>query len=374
MDIHQALSPKLIGATYALLRGDLVTAYKLGQESIHDEPFDKEAYLLLTYACSSLDLWQDTAEYARVAFCLGVEDERLLALLSGLYQAIDMEREANWLIQTFGVDAFDVSQVLSNEERAHLKDLLPRPPRMPKKNHRPQGDFEEVNDYPQRWKPFPISSPPHSLPSWLEVSETVNMMEGPTKRPDWITEETDGLDTIFRLPIRRVDWIEDNEQDMDRSPFGAIGSSNLDVSSIPNVEVQTESTNTSSAEDAPINELNHEAYIRSAEEQAKLLGLGHDFTIAIELAELSLTQEAGKTKKLFGPLILALSGSQLMIVAYEGDMLRQKPWAFTSDQLNQTTSQENTITLTVQGNRSISFQVETKEQAQYLVQNLSQWH
>ena len=374
MDIHQALSPKLIGASYALLKSDLVTAHKLGQESIHDEPFDKEAYLLLTYVCSSLDLWQDAAEYARVAFCLGVEDERLLALLSGFYQAVDMEREANWLIQTFGVDAFDLSQVLSNEERAHLKDLLPRPPRMPKRNHRPQRDHEEVNDYPQSWKRFPISSAPHSLPSWLEVSETVNMIELPTKRPDWITEATDSLDMVFRLPIRRVDWIEDNEQYMDSSPIGVIGSSNLDTSSIPRVEVQTEPTNISSAEDTPINELNHDEYIRGAEEQAKLLGLGHDFTIAIELAELSLTQEAGKTKKLFGPLILALSGSQLMIVAYEGDMLRQKPWAFTSEQLLQTKSQETTITLTVQGNRSISFQVETKQQAQYLAQKISQWH
>ena len=63
-----------------------------------------------------------------------------------------------------------------------------------------------------------------------------------------------------------------------------------------------------------------------------------------------------------------------MIVAYEGDMLRQKPWAFTSDQLDKTVFQENTITLTVQGNRSISFQVETKQQAQYLVQKISQWH
>lgn len=372
MDVLQALSPKLIGATYALIKGDLETARELGKESIAAEPYAKEAYLLLTYACSGLGLWVETAEFGRIAFCLGVEEKRLLALLAGLYQAVKLDREADWFINQFEVDAVDLSQALSNIDEADILDELSRVPKMPRKaqfaRHDSFGGDEQNKSF---LKPrFTFSKTRSTLPNWLEVSETTNLNDVYVKSPDWINEVSDSLDAVFRIPIQRVTWLEDSEQfDVeDVNDFSAVPAESVHESTS---QIDNESSLISS--ESSFDSFNREESLLGAVEQAQILGLGKEFEVALELAELNLAQENGKSKKLFGPLIIALSGSQLMIVAYEGDMLRQKPWAFSSEQLLQVSAQERNVILTVQGNRLIAFQVETKEQADYLVKKLSNW-
>ena len=372
MDVHQALSPIIIGATYALLKEDLETARELGKESIAAEPFAKEGYLLLTYACSGLGLWVETAEYGRIAFCLGVEEKRLLALLAGLYQVVQLDREADWFINKFEVEAFDLSQAVSNIDQADILDELSRVPKMPRRIHAVSHDSSGGDEQTRGSlkSSFTFSKMRSTLPNWLEVSETTSLNDVYVQSPDWINQISDSLDAVFRIPIQKVTWLEDSEQFNidDVNNFSAVSAKSVHES--PN-QIDDESSLIS--KETSFDSSNREESLLGAVEQAQILGLGEEFEIALELAALNLAQENGKSKKLFGPLIIALSGLQLMIVAYEGDMLRQKPWAFSSEQLLKVSAQERDIILTVQGNRTIAFQVETKEQADHVVQKLSNW-
>ena len=149
-------------------RGDLETARELGQESIADEPFAKEAYLLLTYACSGLGLWVETTEYGRIAFCLGVEEKRLLALLAGLYKVVSLDKEADWFINEYEIDAFDFSQAISSVDQADILDVKSAP-----KTSLEKIDISTVIALVRNkiaYFRFYFSNTGSALPDWVEVA------------------------------------------------------------------------------------------------------------------------------------------------------------------------------------------------------------
>ena len=265
-----------------------------------------------------------------------------------------------------------MSQAVSNIDQVDILDELSRVPKMPRRiqaiNHDSSGGDEQNRDFLK--SSFTFSKMRSTLPNWLEVSETTSLNDVYVKSPDWINQISDSLDAVFRIPIQKVTWLEDSEQfDVeDVNDFSDVSAKSVHESTS---QIDDESSLISS--EASFDSLHREESLLGAVEQAQILGLGEEFEIALELAALNLAQESGKSKKLFGPLIIALSGLQLMIVAYEGDMLRQKPWAFSSEQLLKVSAHERDIILIVQGNRSIAFQVETKEQADHIVQKLSNW-
>ncbi len=378
MEVHQALSPKMIGASYALLKGDLETAKQLGLECLAEDPFSKATYVLLTYAYSGLGLWVETAQYARLAVCLGVKDERLIALLAGLYQCVQLETEAQWLSHEYDIEAFDLSQALSSEDQKKVFDLLsrlPQRPRIPRKTNHAHHDHNLDHERFHQKHLSAYSYGHTNVPDWLETSESLSLNGLTTQRSDWISDTSDGLEVMFNLPVQQADWLEESEH---FKVAESLSTNDLQANISPqaNTPLQASPQEHLSAQISPQPDHNNsslEESILEAQEQAKLLGLGQEFSVAIELSALSLAQENGKAKKLFGPLILALSGAHLIIVAYEGDMLRQKPWAFTREQLIQVNTQATMVTLTVQGNRSISFEVHSDAQAQRLVQCLNEW-
>jgi hypothetical protein len=374
--IEQALSPIKLGATYAMIEGDLETAISLGLESLSRDAYSQEVYVLLALAYSGLGLWEYTAEYARLAICFGVRDARLGALLAGLYSRIDMAVEADWVSTHCDTFPLDLSQAISPDDAAKVQRCLAMPPSLPKR-HKANQNHQSSSDTDHDHQPasFSWGETTHSaqLPSWMEASDQINhtdMAQVAESSLEWLVSIEDHLEGLMEGSSELPDWLErsDGYEDLFlEQGLVQMHSQSAKIDHIPASKEETDDRLQLSTE-----AINHGA-VNEAQAQAEALGLGSHFLIAINLDALTLSQEGTQPKRLFGPLLLALVEERLIIAAYEGDMMRQRPWAFTKEQLLTVKTTDNQISLLVEGDRTILFDVGSQKLSEQLTQIIRRW-
>ena len=361
------LDPLVIGAAYALIKGDLETAYQLGIQSIQKDPYSVESYVVLSYAFSGLGNWTETAHYSRLALAFGATDERLGSLITGLYQYYGFHEEAEWIENRCHCHALDLSMALDTVEASEIKIALTSHLNLPKVHSHHQGSHQPVTQEVK--KDFSWGSQTYQgLPEWLEHEVGVNDHLGAgdyNARPDWLGDVSDSIDDLFQQQTTSLpDWLEQNEtfinfQAVDHTTSlkqnGAVKNSTLDANSVQ--QKQGEKTH----------------FLNDGEAQAKSLGLGEEFQVAVELEALTLLQDNARPKRLFGPLLLAISGSRLILAAYEGEELRQRPWAFNKGQIMSIQGEQSKLQLFMEEGRNISFEVGSATQAEQLVISINHW-
>lgn len=374
--IEQALSPINLGATYAMMQGDLETAIRLGLESLSKDAYAQEVYVLLALAYSGLGQWEPTAEYARLAVCFGVRDARLGALLAGLYKRIDMTIEADWVCTHCDTFPLDLSQAISSDDALKVQACLVMPPSLPKRRSTNQS-HQNASDIDHDHQPASFSwgqtTNSAQLPSWMEASDQANntdMTQVVESVPEWLVSIEDHLEGLTHGSGQLPDWLEGSDEYEDlfhEQNLGQTHSQSAYIDHIPATVEQTEDTSQLSTEAN-----NHEEAIE-AQAQAEALGLGSNFLIAINLDALSLSQEGTQPKRLFGPLLLVLVEERLILAAYEGDLMRQRPWAFTKEQLLTVNTTDTQISLLVEGDRTILFDVGSQNLSEQLTQIIKRW-
>lgn len=379
MTEEPAFSSLVMGATYALFRGDLETASVLGRRCIEESPFEIEAHIILVHAFCGLEDWRAAAQHGRYALCLGARDPQVGSFMSGVYRALEMSVEAEWVEERCNAETFEITWTMDPEEENVFRRELSAPPRMLKARSWPsQGEMSNhLGDSSAfSWGGHAMGD----LPDWLEANDMMDLNEiAPLRegRLDWLSEESDSLDVIFTQVEPYPHWLEASETIED-----VIGS-NETSSSQGHVHLEDRSLSTAAPtlEDQEAGRVDHlstkeedkeDALLASAS-HASLLGVGSNFRVAIDLDALTLTAAGAKPKTLFGPLILALTEDRLILVAYEDEFVRQKPWAFSADQLRAVSAKETEVSLIVEGEREVAFSLENSLIAAELVECLKAW-
>ena len=359
------------GATYALIRGDLNTAVDLGLKSLQEDAYSPAVYLILCHAYSGLGQWGPTAKYARLGICFGLKDPRLGAVLAGIYQRVEMTYEAEWVSEHCQADPLNLNMSIPSDQIAELKVLLARSPQRPKRRDTKLID-EESNSEDMMSFSWDQAFSETQLPNWLENTQMDmrDYTQIAQALPDWLTYVDNDIGTLINAPSALPHWLEKDEVSLHYDDLDVPG----DYSIYPKndqAQVNPNSPDPELVEAVPI--AMEQDLLLEGIEQAQELGLGQSFKIAIHLDALELTQTDGRSKKIFGPLLLALEEDKLIIAAYEEDLLRQHPWAFSKDELLSIEVLKSKVSLIVEENRTIFFDIGSDAIASKLAQVIKEW-
>ena len=371
-----------MGAIYSLFQGDLQTASQLGTQCVEETPYAIEAHVILVHAYSGLEEWSSAALHGRLALCLGVRDPQVGSFMAGVYRELGLTDEAIWVEEHCTAEPFEIQWDLDHTQIEALKRELSTPPRSPQ---RPRwGVIDHQRDDAMDRKIFSWGGGgSEGLPNWLEVSESLEMTSAlsiQSEDLEWLAENHDSLEMVFRHHDPFPDWIMTSEPLSDitlesslpetyRSPAQSEiePHSSTDKGSREETD-QHMGISSSSPAHPQLDEL-----LLASSDHASLLGVGDHFKVAIDLEALTLTASNAKPKMLFGPLILALTDERLILVAYEEEFIRQKPWAFSPTQLLAIKATDQSIALTVEGEREIAFSLPNALIAARFIEIIDAW-
>lgn len=378
-------SSLVMGAIYALLRGDLETAIELGEQSLEQSPYSVESYIILVHAHSGLERWIEAARYGRLALCCGAQDPQIGSFMAGVYRALGMNEESHWVEDRCSSEPFELEWDLDESEIAGLErelSQIPKPPKVQSGFSSPSLKAAEDPTNSFSWN----GGSEGELPQWLEANESLNpvMISASTQESlDWLLNGEDSLEAIFEQYSDIPDWLTSAESishhfndevfivsEATTQPSSRESASDAIADGRPRLPSTLPHSDETLLE--PNREELNQALIESSA-HATSLGVGENFMVALDLVSLTLSSPGAKQKTLFGPLILALTDQRLILVAYEEDQVRQRPWAFTSSQLNGMSSEESAISLLLEGGREIAFRLKSPSLARRLVEIVTEW-
>ena len=221
------------------------------------------------------------------------------------------------------------------------------------------------------------------LPSWLENIEEMSSASFDEPLPTWLEHVNDSLEAAFQSVDSIPDWLEhsgsldtlfsDNFDHQDS--VNDLQKSDHQDTMNPPPRLQSSSEVNGVIETSPLTTLDNddEIDLLSSAQRAQDIGLGFELKLALDLDELTLTSPTGKARKLFGPLLLVLTKERLILVAYEGDQQRQRPWAFTAEQLVRVECVERRLMLSVEEERNITFELPTTEISRRAKDTITEW-
>lgn len=219
------------------------------------------------------------------------------------------------------------------------------------------------------------------LPSWLENLEVMNSAAFDEPLPTWLEHVNESLEAVFQSVDSIPDWLEhsDSLDTLFSDNFGhqdPMSDHQDPVNPPPRIQSSSEGNGLNTeTEPSPLTTLDNddEIDLLSSAQRAQDIGLGFELKLALDLDELTLTSPTGKARKLFGPLLLVLTKERLILVAYEGDQQRQRPWAFTAEQLVRVECVERRLMLSVEEERNITFELPTTEISRRAKDMITEW-
>lgn len=361
-DAQTLLSTYERGAGYALLAADLRTCEELAQAHLAQDPYSSVCYALLALAARQGERWLEAAEMSRLAVCFGAREPRVLSLLAGCYELVSHDQATAWFREEYGALPERLNARIPQPEVDAIRQALSRPPRFPRRSSA------------HATSPLTVARSALSgqrsvdLPSWLEATNALELFinEGLGDPPDWITSTNDWANELSLEHGEVPDWVERPPSIEEVLRLSAGDCSVVEASPVspPNSVSSSPPLPPPLPSSLPMPSQSSSSPVpsfTSALDVATRLGLPPSLKIALEVRRVQLIQGGSSaSRELSGPLLLCQDESRLILIAYEGDQPRQKPWAFTPQHLLSSSVKSEMLELTLQGERQILIELMLK--------------